>query len=348
MVFDHRWGSAGRILTLHPRARLLDRAIPRSLIARSRGEGRNVSSLGVGAAPARWMGLRRRTSDAVVSRALAALWVLVAVGSLTAIEPEVSQAGSRPVVVVFMENHPASAITPATAPYLSALKNRYRYYSNYHGIRHPSLPNYLAATSGSTQGKTNDSITAYSISGPNIFSQLVGAGIGLRNYADRMPSACSTLVTATVGSGSSKDQYVLKHTPSMMYSNLQGNCRTSNTNPSSLSRFTFVTPSMCNGMHGLKSGFPSNCRTGTTALIRRGDTWLMNHVPAWIAAGAIVFITFDEGSGNLFTVEAGRGIPRSTVGSWSNHYSLLAGLENYYGLPRLGSAVGARNPVRFG
>ena len=70
--------------------------------------------------------------------------------------------------------------------------------------------------------------------------------------------------------------------------------------PATLPDLSFVTPAYCNDMHGVKKAsptYPADCQIGTQALIRRGDSWLAAHVPAWLNAGAIaVIITFDEGN----------------------------------------------------
>ena len=64
-------------------------------------------------------------------------------------------------------------------------------------------------------------------------------------------------------------------------------------------------------------------------------------------AGAIVIITFDEGNtksgvgGHIYTVEVGAGITPSVNGTTFNHYSLLAGLEDRFGVARLRNAAQA-------
>src|SRR5215831_8977269 len=53
------------------------------------------------------------------------------------------------IYVVVLENHNASEIIGnPNAPHLSALAARYNYASNYHGVWHPSLPNYVAMITG--------------------------------------------------------------------------------------------------------------------------------------------------------------------------------------------------------
>ncbi len=118
---------------------------------------------------------------------------------------------------------------------------------------------------------------------------------------------------------------------------------------------SFVTPGYCNDMHGVKDdpSYPDDCQTNTEALITRGDTWLAAHVPAWLDAGAIVIITFDEGTtkagvgGHIYTVAVGAGIAPSTRSAVFNHYSLLAGLEDRFGVPRLRNAAQAK-PLPIG
>src|SRR5271157_2730407 len=57
------------------------------------------------------------------------------------------------VVVIVMENKEAGAVLGSgSAPYLNGLVHRYGLASASYAITHPSLPNYLALTSGSTQG----------------------------------------------------------------------------------------------------------------------------------------------------------------------------------------------------
>ena len=77
---------------------------------------------------------------------------------------------------------------------------------------------------------------------------------------------------------------------------------------------SFVTPGYCNDMHGVANlTFPADCQKKTQALITRSDSWLASHVEAWRAAGAIVIVTFDEGStkqgtgGHVYTVAVGPG-----------------------------------------
>ena len=60
------------------------------------------------------------------------------------------------IFLILMENTSLSTLAPAMtagpAPNLAALAASHATGSAYHGVAHPSLPNYIALTSGSTQG----------------------------------------------------------------------------------------------------------------------------------------------------------------------------------------------------
>jgi len=62
------------------------------------------------------------------------------------------------VYVIMMENHAQAQIIGDTtdAPNLNMLAQKYGVATNYYGVTHPSLPNYLAAISGDFQGIFDD------------------------------------------------------------------------------------------------------------------------------------------------------------------------------------------------
>jgi hypothetical protein len=62
------------------------------------------------------------------------------------------------VFYIMMENHGYAQIIGDTtdAPYINMLASTYGLATNYFGVTHPSLPNYLAAISGDNQGLYDD------------------------------------------------------------------------------------------------------------------------------------------------------------------------------------------------
>ena len=220
----------------------------------------------------------------------------------------------------------------SSAPYLNGLRAKGIDFTNYVGVAHPSLPNYLALASGSTAGMLGtDPIRAGQISGmTTVWNQLQSHGIGWRVYEEGMPSTCY--------GGTSSGGYALKHNPATPFSSIYGRSSAcQQVRPYSpgawLAPVTFIAPNMCHDMH--------DCSITT------GDAWLKANVPPMIQSGATVVITFDEGDsrtgggGNVYTVVAGAGITPRVASYRYNHYSLLAAIEHRFALPLLKNAATA-------
>ena len=243
--------------------------------------------------------------------------------------PPPSSATAPPVVLIVMENHSYGQIVGAAqAPYLNrTFIPAGELFTNYWAITHPSLPNYIAMTAGSPLGCASDACPPGSFRSKNLFAQLDRAGIGWRAWEESMPSNCRA---------SDSGSYVVRHNPPAYFSHLvsTGKCglwdRPYPAALPPLHPFTFITPNICNDMH--------SCSIST------GDTWLAGHVPGLLAAGAVVIITFDEGTtdNHVMTAVVGPGV---TAGTSDNHryrhYGLLGGLESYFGLRTLRKATAA-------
>src|SRR5215213_9860320 len=80
-------------------------------------------------------------------------------------------------------------------PYLNSVASSGLYYSNAHGVTHPSEPNSLAIYSGSTQGVT-DNGRNYSFGGPNIAKSLFDAGLSFAGYSENLPADGSQVTQA--------------------------------------------------------------------------------------------------------------------------------------------------------
>ena len=96
-------------------------------------------------------------------------------------------------------------IEPQALPYLSALATQYGVATNYHAVASPSLPNYLALTSGETFGIEDDDFHPLPPGG--IGEQLSAAGITWRAYMEGMGQDCRT----------DTETYVVKHDPFAFY-----------------------------------------------------------------------------------------------------------------------------------
>ena len=81
--------------------------------------------------------------------------------------------------------------------------------------------------------------------------------------------------------------------------------------PDPLPDFTYMSPDYCDDMHG--SVPTGECPRNTDAIIAAGDAWLSTNVPALLAEGAIVIVTFDEGAEDDDTGRGGH-VPTIMVG----------------------------------
>jgi phosphatidylinositol-3-phosphatase len=225
-----------------------------------------------------------------------------------------------------MENAPYNSIVGnASARYLNQLANECGLATNYSAITHPSLPNYLAATSGSTWGITDDnSPAAHPLSHASIFSQVAAAGLTWRSYEESMPSRCDL---------SSSGEYAVKHNPAAYYTDIRSACARgdvplSDLRLDTLPAFSFATPNLCDDMH--------DCSVAT------GDARLKRWVPRILASRAYrsgttaLFITFDEGGGNsnrVATIVVSPTTPPGTRAQTAfDHYSLLKTTEQMFGI----------------
>ena len=250
------------------------------------------------------------------------------------------------VFIIMMENEAIDQILGNTnAPYINSLAQQYAVASNYYGITHPSLPNYIAAISGDTQGISSNCNNCF-VDAPNIADQLEGAGKTWKAYMESMPSPCFV--------GDSGSLYRQKHNPFIYFDNIRNNparCEkivpftqfAADLQANALPDFVWITPNMCNSIH--------DCSLQT------GDTWLQTWVskilaaPAWQQNG-ILFLTFDESNpsddssccvyavgGHILTmVISPLAKPAYQSQIAYDHYSLLRTIEQAWGMPLLGKA----------
>ena len=248
------------------------------------------------------------------------------------------------IVVIVMENKEASSVIGSrSAPYLSALVRRYGLATASYAITHPSLPNYLALTSGATQGVTSDCTTCH-FAATNLVDQLVARGISWRAYLEGVPGPCFT--------GAGAGGYARKHNPFIYYDDIAGSpgrcsalvgfaALAADLRRGALPTFAWITPNLCDDTH--------DCGVST------GDAFLARTAPALLrelGPHGFLVITWDEGSSNagccggaaaggrVATVIAG---PDVRHGARDAHpldtYGVLATIEAALGLPALGHAA---------
>jgi hypothetical protein len=251
------------------------------------------------------------------------------------------------VVTIVMENREASAVLGSRdAPYANRLARRYAVARASFGIRHPSLPNYIALTSGATHG-ISANCTRCVVRARNVVDQLEEAGLTWKAYMEGLPRPCFR--------GAEAGGYVKRHDPFMYYANVAGDparCRgvaslaqlAADLRAGVLPTYSFVSPGLCHDGH--------DC---TTAAADRFLSRLVPRILPALGPGGVLIVTWDEGTsrqgccglahgGRIPTIVAGPGARRgATLSTPVDHYGVLATVEDLLGLPRLGHAAEARH-----
>jgi hypothetical protein len=236
---------------------------------------------------------------------------------------------AKRVFVIVMENH--SYDEALQGAYTSELEKQAGVATNYHAITHPSVPNYLALTSGQTWGINTDTYRA--LPPEDIGHQLTSAHIRWRAYMEGLgPGGCLD----------SPLPYDADHNP---FAYFGGRC------PSNVVPFSELSPDLAAADTRFSWFGPDRCHDQHDCSIAAGDDWLRQTVgmitssPSW-QADAVLFVTWDEdgaGSDNRVLMLVLRPDVKHRVSAVAyDHYSLLATIEDIVGVPRLANAVGAK------
>jgi phospholipase C len=295
--------------------------------------------------PGRWL-----TLAAIAAQAVLPLAHTSHHASLTSSAP---CAGSKPpatyshVITIMEENHAYSSIIGSSqAPYENTLAKACGLAKDYYAESYPSLPNYIALTSGGIPSSVahRDCLPSGSCTTgvASVFGQV---GSSWKVYAESMPSNCYRKNT-------SNGLYLPRHTAAPYYTQENAACAkqmvplgtaTSGAFQADLAngtlpRYSFVVPNANDDMH-------SGCETC-------GDKWLASWVPRIIASPAYqngstaIFITFDSDNGSAGNHVATIVVSPSTVPGTASatrftHYSMLRTQEEILGLGYLGAAATA-------
>jgi phospholipase C len=212
---------------------------------------------------------------------------------------------------------------------------RYATLTNYYGVTHPSLPNYLALVGGSTFGIESD-CTSCVVAARNLADTLQAKHKTWKLYAEGLPRPGFT--------GAFSGRYAKKHAPFLYFRDvLRSSRRLGSVVPLTQLRrdlragrfpdFALIVPDLCHSMH--------DCPVAT------GDAWLASQLPPLLALPAtVVFVVFDEGSTND---HGGGHVPALALGTAvrhgarftaaTGHYGLLRTIEDAWGLPLLGHST---------
>ena len=209
--------------------------------------------------------------------------------------------------------------------YLCSLASQYMSATAWYSVGHPSLPNYLAVTSGSTKGCSGDTCSV-GISATDLGGQLTTAGIPWQAYMELMPSACDDIA--------SNGAYTRVHNPFAYFTDNASSCRDvpypgaggllAALDGSAAPDFVWISPNLNDDMHN--------------GSVEQGDAWLRaNLAPVldstWFTrARATVIVTMDEN--DMQPAPAGGQIPFVVISSTARGAGALTTHGNLYGTLR--------------
>lgn len=236
--------------------------------------------------------------------------------------------------------------------------------TNYFSVGHPSLPNYLAITSGSMHGVANDCGTC-TYNAANLADQLQHAGISWKLYAQGLPSRCPHVVSV--------HSYARRHVPFLYYDDVVNNpsmCAhivpytqfAIDARNNQLPTFSMVIPDIDHDMHGHAANEDSNANDGPQRAsadafigtlydtLRSSSAWKQDTrlVVTWDEAGTDnpkprTCCGGDATGGHIATIVVSPRVPHGSDANTYDHYSLLRSIEDLYHLPRLGKAADANS-----
>ena len=255
------------------------------------------------------------------------------------------------IILIMLENKDySSVIGNSQMPMINALATNNVLLSNYFAVSHPSLPNYIALMSGSTQGITSDCTNCF-VNQPNLADEIKASGRTWKAYLESMPSPCF------IGDSGN---YAQKHNPLLYFDSVRLNtalCASSIQPLTSLDsdlanktlpNFLFIMPNLCDSGH--------NC-SASVADKWTGDMVAKLQASPALGNNSLIIIAFDEGSESsksgccgLSTPAGGQvavvlisptALPDMTDNTPYDHYSLLKTILTSWNLPLLGTTANA-------
>jgi len=300
------------------------------------------------------------------------------------LEPPASQVGELDhVVLVYMENKGYDDIVGSPyAPYLNSLINAYGFANDYHGLTHPSLPNYYPIIGGTDFGLTYNCGTPCIDVETTLVSNIEDAGKTWSGYAQSMPAPGTLEPTG---------DYSPEELPFYAFSSIANDpARAALVKPLEQMATDFASPETAPNFAWFAANedfngegpvdFPWGMLKFAIGQLEPKhpynvpalDQFLSETVPVVINSAtwndptrkSALFVTFDEDNNNTSlgignddnhivmvvipspgAIEAGmRGGP-FVVSSYYNHYSLLRTIEDSLGLPTLTNNDKYANPM---
>jgi acid phosphatase len=257
------------------------------------------------------------------------------------------------VFIIIFENELESAVLQDE--YMRTLQERGVRLSDYHGVTHPSQPNYVAAVTG-LPFVTSDA--CQDVDATNIVDLLENKGVTWKAYMEDLPEDDKAVCIST------DKLYFRKHNPFVSLNNIRNNPARlakivnakqleADVNNGSLPQFCWYTPNIQNDGHSPPDTTPNQRWSGIEFL----SQWLKGFLEPLLAnpsftKGTMVVIIFDESlpydDNHVYATLLGDVVKPGTIeADHYTHYSLLRTIEENFGLGTLDRNDLTANWFRF-
>jgi hypothetical protein len=252
------------------------------------------------------------------------------------------------IFVVMLENRSLEdVIGNESAPFMNEMARRGALATQSYGIIHPSAPNYLAITGGSTFGMDTNCLRC-SYPGRSIVDQMEEAGISWKGYMEGLPEPCFD--------GTGAGRYTKRHNPFAYYERVMNDpARCARVQPLAnliedltlgrLPTYSWLSPDLCHDAH--------DC---SLAVADRFLSQLLPFVEQALGPHGYLVFTWDEGNeedyrrccggsdgGRIATIVVGPDVkPGFRYRARFDHYAILRTIEQSLGLPPLRHAADPR------
>ncbi|KAJ7617124.1 phosphoesterase family-domain-containing protein [Roridomyces roridus] len=255
------------------------------------------------------------------------------------------------IIQVWLEN--TDFDVAGSTPIFESLSSQGITFTNYHGVTHPSEPNYIASVGGDFFGMADDNMYHIPSNISCVVDLLEDRGISWATYQENMPGVGYygygyTQANYINSSAAAYTYYYRKHNPLMIYDSVALNAervkrvRTFNDFANdvvngTLPQWTFITPNMVNDAHDTTIDFAADFL----------EYWLLPLLtdPRVNGERTLILLTFDENEtygiqNTVYTIALGTAIPVNLRGTIDDtvytHYSMLSTVQNNWSLKSLG------------
>lgn len=253
------------------------------------------------------------------------------------------------LLVVVLENR-SEGEALQQMPQLAKQADRYGIATNWYAVAHPSLPNYLELTGGSTFGVTDDKPPSqHRLHGTSVFGQLTAHGRSAVTYAQRVPAPCYQ---------ENAGRYAVRHNPAAYFvdSRERAACLKDNVPLGSLTRGGLHAAVTQGRLPTYALLIPDVCNDGHDCSLAHADHWLdawmrfIESGPDFRRGRVAVVVTFDEddhSAGNhVLTVVAAAQLHHDVITRRFTHASLAAAPSRLVGLPPLRHGAGSPDVLK--